>query len=258
MSDHTGWWQDFFSGSALEFVKYSRDEENTQEEADFIQQALGLPLDAKILDVPCGGGRLSLEMASRGYQVTGVDFSLPLLEAARVKADVQPVAISWEHRDMRDLPWSGEFDGAVCFWSSFGYFGEQGNADFLRAVSNALKPGARFLLDTPLVETRLPEMEAEARVWWPVGDLLALEDRRFDHVNSRVESEWTFVHHGQIEKKSLSLRLYTYRELSCLLEQAGFGKHQAYGTLDWEPFTLGSTWLYLVTTKLEDPALPDR
>ena len=183
---------------------------------------------------------------------------LPLLEAAWVKADVQRVDISWEHRDMRDLPWSGEFDGAVCFWSSFGYFDEQGNADFLSAVSNALKPGARFLLDTPLVETRLPEMEAETRVWWPVGDLLALEERRFDHVNSRVESEWTFVNHGQIEKKSLSLRLYTYRELSCLLEQAGFGKHQAYGTLDWEPFTLGSTWLYLVTTKLEEPTLPGR
>ena len=258
MGEHTNWWQEFFPGSALDFVKYSRDEEQTQEEADFVQQALGLAIDAKILDVPCGGGRLSLEMASRGYRVTGVDISLPLLEAARVKADVQRVAINWEHRDMRDIPWLGEFDGAVCFWSSFGYFDEQGNADFLRAVSNALKPGARFLLDTPLVETRLPEMEAEARVWWPVGDLLALEDRRFDHESSRVESEWTFVHHGQIEKKSLSLRLYTYRELCCLLEQAGFGTHQAYGTLDWEPFALGSTWLYLVTTKLEDPPLRDR
>jgi len=36
-----------------------------------------------------------------------------------------------------------------------------------------------------------------------------------------------------------------------MLEDAGFGNHQAYGSLDWEPFELGSTWLYLVTTKLE-------
>ena len=258
MSDHISWWQDFFSGSALDFVKNSRYAEKTQEEADFVQQALGLPLNAKILDAPCGGGRLSLEMASRGYQVTAVDISLPLLDAARAKTDAQRMAIDWEHRDMRDLPWPETFDGALCFWSSFGYFDEQGNAEFLRAVSNALKPGARFLLDTPLVETRLPEMEAEARVWWPVGDLLALEDRRFDHVNSRVESDWTFLHGGRIEKKSLSLRLYTYRELCCLLELAGFGKHQAYGNLDWEPFGLGSTWLYLVSTKLEEPPLADR
>ena len=96
-------------------------------------------------------------------------------------------------------------------------------------------------------------MESEAKVWWQAGDLLALEDRSFDHVNSRVESEWTFVHQGQIEKKSLSLRLYTYRELCSLLELAGFGNHLAYGTVDLEPFALGSTWLYMVTTKLGAP-----
>ena len=207
----------------------------------------------RILDVPCGGGRLSLELVSRGYQVTGVDISLPLLQHGMGKAEARRLAINWEHRDMRDLPWRGEFDGAICFWSSFGYFDEQGNADFLRAVSHAMKPGAPFLLDTPLIETRLPEMAAEARVWWKVGDLLALEDRRFDHVTSRVESEWTFVRDGHIEKKFLSLRLYTYRELCCLLEQAGFGNHHAYGTLDWEPFELGSTWLYMLTTKIGDP-----
>ena len=258
MSDRTDWWSEFFSGSALEFVKHSRDEGQTQEEADFVQQALGLPLDSKILDVPCGGGRLSLELASRGYRVTGVDISLPLLEDAGARSDVQQLPINWEHRDMRDLPWQGEFDGAVCFWNSFGYFDERGNADFLRAVSSTLKPGARFLLDTPLMETRLPEMEAEAKVWWKVGDLLALEDRRFDHATSRVESEWTFVHDGRTERKSLSLRLYTYRELCRLLDEAGFGNHRAYGTLDLEPFGLGSTWLYMVTTKLEDPMLPSR
>ena len=258
MTDQTEWWREFFSGPVLDFVQHARDEEKTHAEADFVQQTLRLPLDAKILDVPCGGGRLSLEMASRGYRVTGVDISLPLLEDAKARADVQRLPISWEHRDMRDLPWRGEFDGAVCFWSSFGYFDEQGNADFLRAVSHALKPGAPFLLDTPLIETRLPEMAAEARVWWPVGDLLALEDRSFDHVSSRVESEWTFVHEGRVEKKFLSLRLYTYQELCSLLELAGFGDHRAYGTLDWEPFELGSTWLYMLTTKLRNPLLPDR
>lgn len=258
MSNQAHWWREFFSGAALEFVKTSRDEEQTHAEADFVQQALGLPLNTKILDVPCGAGRISLELASRGYQVTGVDLSLPLLQDAMGKAEARRLSIGWEHRDMRDLPWRGEFDGAVCLWSSFGYFDEQGNADFLTAVSGALKPGAPLLLDTPLIETRLPEMQAEPRVWWPVGDLLALEERSFDHVNSRVESQWTFVHEGRVEKKFLSLRLYTYRELCCLLEQAGFGNHQAYGSLDWEPFELGSTWLYMLTTKLGDPTLPDR
>ena len=256
MGNQTDWWREFFSGPVLDFVQHARDKENTQAEADFIQQASELPPDTKILDVPCGGGRLSLELASRGYRVTGVDISWPLLEDAKAIADVQHLPISWEHRDMRDLPWRGQFDAAICFWSSFGYFDDQGNADFLRAVSHSVKPGAPFLLDTPLIETRVPEIAVEARVWWEVGDLLVLENRRFDHVTSRVESEWTFVRDGQTEMKRLSLRLYTYRELCGLLNQAGFGDHRAYGTLDGEPFELNSTWLYLVTTKLKEPNLP--
>ncbi len=94
---------------------------------------------------------------------------------------------------------------------------------------------------------------SEEKVWWQVGDLLVLEERSFDHVTSRVESDWTFIRGGSTKKKHLSLRLYTYRELCSLLEQAGFGNHQAYGSMDWEPFGLGSTWLYMVTSKVGDP-----
>lgn len=253
MDKRMDWWKEFFSGPVVDFVLNARDEAETHFEANFVQEALSLPEGAEVLDVPCGGGRLSLELATRGYRVTGVDLSLPLLKDARRRAGIRGLHINWHHGDMRELPWRGQFDAALCFWSSFGYFDEQGNVDFLKAVSRALKPGARFLLDTPLMETRLPEMESQQRIWWPVGDLLALEDRSFDHVNSRVESEWTFVRDGLLEKKLLSLRLYTYRELCGLLERAGFGEHQAYGTLAWEPFELGSTWLYLNTTKVSDP-----
>lgn len=253
MNIQPDWWQTFFSGSVLDFVRESRDQETTLEEAHFIEQSLGIQPGDKILDVPCGGGRLALELARRQYQVTGVDLSVELMESAGGKAADENLQVNWKQGDMRDLPWRGEFDAALCFWSSFGYFDESENAAFLTAISRTLKPGATFLLDTPLIETRLPEMEAQERIWWPVGEMLALEERNFDHETSRVESDWTFIQDGRTERKSLSLRLYTYLELTRLLEQAGFGNHQAYGSLDWEPFSLGSTWLYLVTTKLSDP-----
>ena len=148
--------------------------------------------------------------------------------------------------------WKSEVNNApscTCLWSSFGYFDEQGNSDFLVAVAKALKPGARFVLDTPLLETRLSEIESEPRVWWKVGDLYALEERRFDHVTSRTESQWTFLRNGQVETKWLSQRLYTFNELSRLLEQASFSNLRAFGTLDLAPFSLGSGWLYLVATR---------
>ena len=92
-------------------------------------------------------------------------------------------------------------------------------------------------------------MEAEALGMVGVEDLLALENRRFDHVTSRVESDWTFIRDGQTETKHLSLRLYTYRELCGLLDQGGFGDHWAYGSLDRDRYDRHSTWLYLVTNK---------
>ena len=244
------WWQEFFSGDTLEFVRYSRDEERTRVEARFIHEAMGLPVGAKVLDVPCGGGRIALELAASGYEVTGVDVSQSLLDDGRAKADVRQLPIRLRCGDMRDLPWAEEFDGAVCFWSSFGYFDEQGNADFLEAVSRSLRPGAPFVLDTPLVENRVREILEEPRVWWRVGKLLVLEERRFDHETSRVESDWTFIRDGRRSAKHLSLRLYTYRELTLLLEQAGFGERRAYGSIDFEPFEAGSSWLYMVTRKL--------
>ena len=254
MTSQPEWWRDFFTGSVLDFVHHSRDAEMTHAEANFIEQALGVPQGAQVLDVPCGGGRLALEMAARGYLVTGVDISSRLLETAQRSSQEQNLEVAWQCRDMRELPRKSQFDAAFCFWSSFGYFDEPGNAEFLRAVSRCLKPEATFLLDTPLIETRLPEMEAQERVWWPAGDLLALEERSFDHETSRVESNWTLIKDGKTEQKTLSLRLYTYRELIVLLESAGFANHRAYGSMDWEPYGQGSTWLYLVTTKVSDPS----
>ena len=206
--------------------------------------------------MPCGGGRLSLELASWGYEVTGVDQSPQLLEAARRSASLRSLRVDLQKRDMRDLPWDEEFDGAICIWSSFGYFDEAGDAEFLRSVSRSLKPGARFIFDTPLIETLVSEMLAEPRVWQEVGDLLALEERGFECETSRVKSAWTFIRDGEKEFRELSMRLYTYRELVSMLAQAGFGDWQAYGGLDFEPFDLADRRLYVVATKVGSPAPP--
>jgi SAM-dependent methyltransferase len=256
MNEQADWWQGFFSGPVLDFVRHSRDQEQTLADAHFLERALELPPGSRLLDVPCGAGRLALEMARRGYSVTGVDLCQELLEYARTQADTEGLDCAWQRGDMRHLAGLGQFDGAYCFWNSFGYFDDAGNAQFLRAVSQALKPGAPLVMDTPLLETRLPEMAAQERDWWQVGNLLALEERRFDHTTGRVESDWTFIQGGQLETRHLSLRLYTYRELVALLEQAGFSRHEAYGSLDWEPFELGAPWLYLIAYRRPDGGNP--
>ena len=253
VGERSGWWAQFYLGLCLEYVRHARDEEQTRAELGFIQEAMGLPTRARVLDVPCGNGRLALKMAALHCAVTGIDQSAELIASAKREAVERGLDIGLRQGDMRRLPEDGSYDGAVCLWNSFGYFDDIGNLEFLRAVSRTLKPGGRLALDTPLLETLLLDTVHEPRVWERADDLLALEERGYDHESGRLESTWTFIRDGQREVRGMSTRLYTYRELIAMLEQAGFGLHQAYGDLDLTPFELGAPWLYLVTTKVGEP-----
>src|SRR5215472_9529427 len=94
-------WRTFFSGRSVEMWLQAIPEEQTKQEADFIERKLQVSPPARLLDVPCGGGRHALALAARGYVVTGVDISSDFLNAARAGAVERSVQVSWEQRDMR-------------------------------------------------------------------------------------------------------------------------------------------------------------
>ena len=228
MHVQSNWWEHFFDGVVVSMWLQAVPPEMTSAEADSLERLLGVPSGADILDVPCGGGRLSLALAARGYRLTGVDWSSEFLGHA-ASSEPSP-SVAWERRDMRDLPWPGRFDGAFCVGNSFGYLDDEGNAAFLRAVRAALKPGAKFVLETPMVlENLLGHLQP--RPWWQVGDVRLLVENRYDHARSRLEIDYTFVSDGRVEVRSGSHRAYSYRELVVLIEAAGFSVHVA------EPWT---------------------
>ena len=246
MTAPTDWWRTFFSGVMAEGWLQAMPPEQTRLEADFVEQALHVAPPARLLDVPCGGGRHSLALAARGYAMTGVDLSPVFLAAARSGPAAGQVA--WEQRDMRDLPWPQTFDGAFSLGNSFGYYDDEGNRSFLHAVAGALKPGARFLLDTGyVIEALLPVLQE--RGWSHWGDILVLSERHYDPAQGRLHVEYTAIRGGTLEKWPMSARLYTYRELCRLLEEAGFTDLQGYGSLGREPFQFGSRRLLLVAIR---------
>ena len=219
MSVQSNWWEHFFEGVAVDLWLQALPPEHTEREANFLARTLAVPSGAELLDVPCGAGRLSLALAQRGYQLTGVDWSLEFLRHARSCDTLHTV--TWERRDMRDLPWRARFDGAFCLGNSFGYLDDEGNAAFLRAVAAALKPGARFVLETPMVlENLLGHLQD--RAWWKVGDMHLLVVNKYDHTQERLDIEYTFVSNGRVEVRRGSHRAYSYRELVDLLEAADF------------------------------------
>jgi SAM-dependent methyltransferase len=242
------WWRTFFSGLPVEMWLRAVPDEVTRREADFIQAQLQVPPPARILDVPCGGGRHSLALAAAGYQMTGVDISPQFLEAARSKATEQRLSIQWDHREMNDLPWRDAFDGAFCFGNSFGYATDGENASFLWSVAQALKPGARFLIDYPAVAEVVLAIFQE-RSWHEMGDILFLRDGRIDPATGRMTVEHTYLRGGQIDKRVMSQRIYTFREMCLLLKEAGFVDVCGFGSFSTEPFAFRSKQLLLVATK---------
>jgi SAM-dependent methyltransferase len=245
------WWRTFFSGVAVELWLKVPTEEQTRAEADFLSRRLRLPARGRVLDVACGGGRHAVELALRGHEVTGVDLSAEFLDAARSLAAARSATVTWEQREMRDLPWEATFDAAYCFGNSFGVLDDAGNAAFLESVARTLKPGGRFVMETGIAaESILPTLRD--RLWMEIGDILFLIHNRYDHVHSRLHTDYTFVRGGQVETRSGSHRVYSYHELTRLLEAAGFGAIEGFGALNDRPFQLGVQRLYLSATKTRE------
>jgi 2-polyprenyl-3-methyl-5-hydroxy-6-metoxy-1,4-benzoquinol methylase len=236
----SNWWADFFEGLSTQLWLAAMPQEHTNAEAGTIARLLGASPGAELLDVPCGGGRLSLALAQGGYRLTGVDISREFLEHAR--SSDRDGSVRWEQREMRDLPWHERFDGAFCVGNSFGYLDAEGNAAFLRAVSAALKPGARFVLETPMVLENLLD-HLQDRPWWKAGEIYLLVSNQYDHTRSRLDTEYTFLSNGRSEVRRGTHQAYKYSELCELIEGAGFDVATA------EPWTRRAHSVTFVATR---------
>jgi SAM-dependent methyltransferase len=240
------WWEAFFEGGWEHVQADVIAPEQTAEHVESIVSLLRLETGARLLDVPCGNGRVAVPLAAHGVRVTGVELNARLLDHARAAAAQSGADVEWRRGDMRDLPWQEEFDAALCFSGSFGYFDDDGNAAFVRSVRRALRPGGRFLIDTHVMETVVSIFQE--RGWDRIGETLVLQERRIDHEAGRIESDWTFVHGNEVTSHPVSIRLYTYRELANLLLGEGFGRVDAYDDHGRRFSVPGSRRLRLVAT----------
>jgi ubiquinone/menaquinone biosynthesis C-methylase UbiE len=150
MSSDSSWKTFFASHAAIYddnvFTK------NTLREVDFLLEELHVPPGARILDVGCGTGRHSIELAKRGYRMTGLDLSDAMLAQARAKAEAAGVHVEWVQSDAMRFSFDEPFDAAICLCEgSFGLLASVDDAiaqplAILANISRSLKPGARILL----------------------------------------------------------------------------------------------------------------
>jgi ubiquinone/menaquinone biosynthesis C-methylase UbiE len=114
----------------------------TEQEVDFLVDALSLAPGMRVLDVGCGPGRHALALARRGFEVLGIDQSPEFVTLAGEAAANENLAATFVELDVRALSYAGEFDAAICLCQGgFGLLGGRDEPEVFGRIARAVKPG---------------------------------------------------------------------------------------------------------------------
>lgn len=244
------WYTSFFDDVYLRIFEPELGPARTSAEVDGVLALGGLAAGARVLDVACGQGRHAIELASRGFEVTGLDLSGVLLEHARRRADAAGVRVTWRESDMREPQGEAEFDAAINLYSSFGYLEDSAEDQrALDAVARALVPGG-------VVVQEIAHRDAEIRDLRPADvheledGLLLVERRTLDLRSSRMKVDYTLIEGDRVVlRRRHVLRLYSLPELEELHARAGLHVEAVYGGLDGGELELDDPAVVLVSRR---------
>ncbi len=220
--DDDAFWLDF-----APFMFHEQRLAGTAEEIDQVLALSGVDPGSAVLDLGCGMGRHSLELAQRGYRVTGVDLSAVYLDQAREAAQEEGLAVEFLHEDMRVFQRPGAFDLAINLYTTFGYFAAAAdNQRVLDHVYAALRPGGVLVME--LAGKEILARTFEERDWREQGRALMLEERRVIDDWKRIWNRWILIQDGQRREYAFTHWVYSAAELEMMLQTAGFGKVDFY------------------------------
>lgn len=211
----------------------------TVEQIDFIEKTLGLTSGVRILDIPCGHGRHSVELARRGHTVTGVDINSFFLEKAHETAVATNISLRLKKMDMREIQFKDEFDVALNLFTAIGYFdNDEDDQRILHNIFKALKKDGVFILD--FLNANWIARNFKGKEWRELSDgSLLLEERTHDPIRGRNMDRRILVPRNgmPIELPKSQVRTYTPYELVCLGQKAGLSLMKAFGDFNGSPLT---------------------
>ncbi len=223
---------------ATDFYK----ESEAEAQVDFVEKSALLRQEDAILDLACGYGRHAIALANRGYRVTGFDQSADYIEQARINAQKQAAAVTFEIFDMRGLSIVEAFDVVLSMSSSLAFYDDMTNIDIFGRIRRALKPGGCFFFD-------------QANIFWlseffgagKRNDTKELEDGRLHHrtttfnASSCVLTRRSVLESGSERKESgWDLRYYTLPELKQIMPTVQLDLSSVYGDYDASAYTVES------------------
>lgn len=218
------WYEDLFTNYAHTYDK-EHFTQGTKQECDFIENEIGYDKTKQILDIGCGTGRHAIELAKRGYKVTGIDLSESQLQRAKQKADDENVKIVFQLADARKLSFHNRFDLVIMLCE--GAFSlmetDEMNFEILKNATNALKANGKLIFTT---------LSALYPLYHSVKDFMndnliegKSTDNSFDLMTFRDHSVFEAIDDdGNKKKLNCNERYYAPSEITWLLKSLSYSK----------------------------------
>ncbi len=247
------WYEEFFGEDYMRFHLRGgeREERRALSECDFVISALDLHPGARVLDLCCGQGRHAVELARRGFNVTGFDLSDYLLGLARDRADKADVTVNFVRGDMRELPWENHFDAVVNMFTSFGYLEtDEEDEKALRVMRGALRPGGKLLIDHHNRERTTPWLEHGRKDWAKHEGHIVLDQQEWNVCHSRIHVARTIIGpDGGRRETGFVLRIYSHSEMLSMFARVGLEWVKTYGSHDGSEYEHDSPRMAIVARK---------
>ncbi|TAI47606.1 class I SAM-dependent methyltransferase [Flagellimonas allohymeniacidonis] len=199
---------------------------------------------ARILELCCGTGRLTIPIAKEGYDICGVDFTPSMLKQARAKASKAELDIEFIEADIRTLDLPEKYDLIFIPFNSIHHLYK--NEDLfqaLRGVKKHLKEGGQFLLDcfNPdiryVVEAEKEQMQIAEYTTEDGREVVIKQNMRYENKTQINRIEWHYFINGTFDStQNLDMRLFFPHELDAYLKVNGFAIVHKFGSFKEEPF----------------------
>ena len=228
--------------------------EDTKRQVDFLVEKLGIKGNEKILDLACGFGRHSLELARRGYDVTGVDITPEYVKYATTQAQAENLNARFICSDIRDVNFINQFDIVLNMADgAIGYLeNEEENLKIFRIISKALKPGGKHFMD--IMNGSYAESHFPCKLWDAGEKCLTLSNFEWD-------KEKKILIYGQIDypygealykpemREGNPIRLYTLKEVENIFAGLDMNVYECYSDFSGTPSSENNIQLMVCSEK---------
>jgi len=226
---------------------------------DWLWQKLGLQPGMRLLDVTCGPGLYAVELARRGCEVVGVDFSPASIAHAKELAVSQGVTsrCTFIQQDVRQMDYGqAGFDAALFIYGQLAVFKREEAQALLTQIAQALKPGGKLVVEL-LDQERVDKTKSS---WWFTDHKGLWGDKPFLHLGERfwneaeqISIERFYIIHletGEFNAITLCDQTYALETMTGMMQQAGFAAVDTYPRWGEVPVYDAKEWVVYVGGKV--------